>query len=101
MYLVGQNDKYLDVEKVKLFNNYYAAQTYFYSLVGEFMLMFITDKELELRRDGMGMWDGKGNAIEDLPYDEEGFGASGESITCNIDEETSLFMKWIEVEKGV
>lgn len=97
MYAVMEVDSSMSVENEKVFYNYEDARTYFQSLIAEWMIMYITDKNIEMQRNEMSLIDGEGEELCEVPTDKDEFIHHCEWVACYIDKNQCVMMHSVEI----
>lgn len=97
MYAVMEVDSCMNVENEKVFYNYGDARTYFQNLIAEWMIMYITDKNIEMPRNEMSLIDGEGEELCEVPTDKDEFTHHCEWVACYIDKNQCVMMHSVEI----
>ena len=100
IYIVSQITSFMEIDDEKAFIDYEAAAQYFESLVGDWMLMYISDQSIPFKREETDFSDGAGARLFEIPCDEKSFEQHEDYIQVGIVKDCLIVLRAIDLEDG-
>ena len=98
IYIVSQITSYMEIDDEKAFVDYETAAQYFLSLVGDWMLMYISEPDIPFKREDTDFSDGAGAQLFEVPCDEKSFEQHEDYIQVGITKSCLIVLRAINLE---